>query len=351
MDETVMEQGYAREDGWPTWRKSGWTAAEFDADGNTIAFTARQLELLCALVEKTRQQGIAVTDITREVFDHPELHESFADWVRLFKEGQGLVKLRGFPVRDMPLDDIWRMYWGIGAHFGIGVSQNTHGHLQGTVTVQPSSVGQRFYATAKVAQLHSDRIDVLSLLCINQARRGGENAFVSLLKIWELIEIERPDLLPLLKAGYPQDRYNEQPEGCAPFTPYRVPIFGEVGDLRSAYFGANASLVRQEMGFSEMLTDEDREALNYLEKVKLRPELSITQTLSPGEAVFINNMELAHARTAFEDGDGPFKKRLLLRLWLQGRPKRPIPRDMRVINNPSGMLGIEPKDLPLVAAG
>jgi hypothetical protein len=67
--------------------------------------------------------------------------------------------------------------------------------------------------------------------------------------------------------------------------------------------------------------------------------------------VFINNMELAHARTAFEDGDGPFEKRLLLRLWLQGRPKRPIPRDMRVINNRSGMLGIEPKELPLVAAG
>jgi alpha-ketoglutarate-dependent taurine dioxygenase len=105
------------------------------------------------------------------------------------------------------------------------------------------------------------------------------------------------------------------------------------------------------MGFSEMLTDEDREALTYLGQVLSRPELTITQTLSPGEAVFINNMELAHARTAFEDGDGPFEKRLLLRLWLQGRPKRPIPRDMRVINNRSGMLGIEPKELPLVAAG
>jgi len=346
-----MDLDYAREDGWPTWRKSGWNAAEFDADANTIAFTPRQLELLCSLVEKTRQQGLAVTDITREVFDHPDLHETFADWVRLFKDGQGLVKLSGFPVRDLPLDDIWRMYWGIGAHFGIGVSQNTHGHLQGTVTVQPRAVGQRFYATAKVARLHSDRIDVLSLLCINQAKRGGENSFVSLLKIWELIEAERPDLLALLKAGYPQDRYNEQPEGCAPVTPYRVPVFGEVGEFRSAYFGANASLVRQEMGFAEILTDEDREALTYLEQVLSRPELSITQTLSPGEAVFINNMELAHARTAFEDGDGPFEKRLLLRLWLQGRPKRPIPRDMRVINNPSGMLGIEPKELPLAAAG
>jgi len=61
-------------------------------------------------------------------------------------------------------------------------------------------------------------------------------------------------------------------------------------------------------------------------------------------------MELVHSRTAFEDGDGPFEKRLLLRMWLQGRPVRPIPQDMRIINNPDGNLGIWPKETKLAAS-
>jgi hypothetical protein len=102
-------------------------------------------------------------------------------------------------------------------------------------------------------------------------------------------------------------------------------------------------LVHQESRFAEILTDADREALTFLDSVVNRPELQLRQMLQPGEAVFINNMEMMHSRTAFEDGDGPFDKRLLLRLWLQGRPCRPIPQDMRVIHNPDGNLGIWPK--------
>lgn len=338
-----MDKNLAREDGWPDVTKQGWSAAEFDSAAGTFDFSSDQLERLLALVDATKAKGLAVTDITREDFHDPALADAIATWVRAFKDGQGLLVLRGFPVGDRPLDDIWRMYWGIGAHFGIGVSQNTHGQLMGTVAVQPGLVGARVYGTSDIAPLHADRIDILALLCVNQAKSGGENVFVNALKVWEIIEAERPDVLALLKRGYPQHRNFEEPEGCSPVTPYRVPVFGEVGKLRSAYYGGNAMLVHQEKCFAEILTEADREALNFLESVVNRPELALQQKLQPGEAVFINNMEMMHSRTAFEDGEGPHDKRLLLRLWLQGRPCRPIPQDMRVIHNPDGNLGIWPK--------
>lgn len=338
-------------DGWPTFAKPGWTAATFDAEAATQTFSPRQLELLLELVERTKTLGLEVTGITREVFDHPELHDAFALWARAFKDGQGLLVFKGFPVRDYPVDDIWRMYWGIGTHFGIAVSQNVHGHKQGRVAVQKGLVGGRVYGTSTMAPLHSDRIDMLTLLCINKAPSGGANVFVSMLKAWEIVEQERPDILALLKRGYPAHRNFEEPAGCAPVTPYRVPIFGEVGNFRSAYYGGNAMLVHQEQHFSEILTGADREALNYLAEVMARPELALHQTLEPGEAVFINNMEMVHSRTAFEDGEQPEEKRLLLRMWLQGRPVRPIPQDMRVINNTSGMLGVQPKEVELPPQG
>lgn len=341
---------FSQEDGWPSVIKRGWNVAEYDAAAGARTFTPRQVELLLELVDKTKAMGLAVTEITREVFDHPELEADFAEWVQTFKYGQGLLQLKGFPVRERSEDDIWRMYWGIGSHFGIGVSQNTRGDLQGKVTVTPGIVTGRVYGTSAMAPLHADRIDILTLLCIDRAREGGENVFVSTLKVWELIEAERPDLFALLRRGYPQDRMGEQPPGCAPVTPYRVPIFGEAEGLRSCYLGGNASLRHQEPNFAEILSDADREALTYLAGVMTRPELCLHQMLAPGEAVFINNMELAHSRAAFVDGDGPHEKRLLLRMWLQGRPKRPIPQDMRVINNPDGNLGVWPLEKLAAAA-
>lgn len=341
---------FSKEDGWPTTVKFGWTASEFDSQAARRTITSQQLQLLVGLVEKTKDFGLSVTQITREVFNHPELESDFSEWVRSFKNGQGLLQLSGFPVHDLPEEDVWRMYWGIASHFGIAVSQNIHGHLQGKVTVQPGLVGGRVYGTSEIAPLHSDRIDILSLLCVNTAVSGGENAFISLLKVWELIEAERPDLFAILQRGFPQVRNGEQPEGCAPVTPYRVPIFGEAAGLRSCYVGGNAMLAHQQKHFAEILLDEDCEALEYLAAVMARPELQLHQMLEPGEAVFINNMELAHSRTAFVDGDEPRERRLLLRLWLQGRPVRPIPRDMRVIHNPDGSLGVLSKVTTLESA-
>jgi len=339
---------YANEDGWPDFTKRGWTPAEFDEDAATHSFSPDEVKLLLELVDRTKTLDLDTTDITRETFDHPDLHGAFADWSKRLKWGQGLLKLRGFPVGERSVDDIWRMYWGIGSHFGIGVSQNANGQILGKVAVQPDVVGFRVYGTSDMAALHSDRIDFLSLLCINKAKEGGENVFVSSLKLWETVEAERPDLFALLQRGYPQHRNGEEPEGASPVTPYRVPLFGEVAGLRSCYLGGNGGLSHQEKYFGEILDDADREALTFVRAVAARPELGIRQKLEPGEAVFINNMEMLHSRTAFVDGDEPSEKRLLLRMWLQGRPCRPIPRDMRVINNPSGMLGIEPK--PSLAA-
>jgi hypothetical protein len=48
-------------------------------------------------------------------------------------------------------------------------------------------------------------------------------------------------------------------------------------------------------------------------------------TLQPGEAYFINNYTILHARTAFDDGDTEEdRRRHLLRLWLEVPQMRPV---------------------------
>ena len=63
--------------------------------------------------------------------------------------------------------------------------------------------------------------------------------------------------------------------------------------------------------------------------------------LRPGEASFINNYEILHARTAFVDWDEPERRRLLYRLWLEGRPPRPMVPEVHLYRNRSGHMGVD----------
>jgi hypothetical protein len=68
----------------------------------------------------------------------------------------------------------------------------------------------------------------------------------------------------------------------------------------------------------------ERAIIDTFEAVTKRPGLMLEFTLQPGEAYFINNYTILHARTAFDDGDAPEDaRRHLLRLWLDA-PIRPV---------------------------
>lgn len=75
-----------------------------------------------------------------------------------------------------------------------------------------------------------------------------------------------------------------------------------------------------------------------------RPEMKFRSRLDRGEAVFFNNFEVLHSRTHFTQWEDPAKTRHLLRLWLQCDPSRPIPEDMKIWKNPSGLLGRDPDE-------
>ena len=49
------------------------------------------------------------------------------------------------------------------------------------------------------------------------------------------------------------------------------------------------------------------------------------------------------ARTGFIDRDEPAKKRLLYRLWLEGRPPRPMVPEVQLYQNRSGHMGVDPQ--------
>jgi len=331
-------------DGWPVdTTKKGWLGHEITREQISHQLTPEELPILRRLVDRCKASGKSLEQLTREDFSDPALDESLARAVRLMKTGLGLSMITGVPMQDYTLDELRILYWGIGSHFGVAVSQNLEGELMGEVRVRANKIKYRAYSKAGALDFHTDRIDILSLFSIQTAKSGGATVFKSALAVWEAVERERPDLLPILKRGFYQYRSGEQPEGEDAVTSHRVPIFGEKDGLNSCLFSANASLAMVQNFSPEPLTAEEEEALRFVDGVRNREELAFPVLLQPGEMVFLNNYELLHGREDFEDGEAAEEKRFLLRLWLQGRPGRPKPQDMIVVKNKSGLQGIDPK--------
>ena len=150
----------------------------------------------------------------------------------------------------------------------------------------------------------------------------------------------RPDLMPILYRGFPYHRRGEQPAHQPDITPYDMPVFSNV-DGRVSVF-----MVREIFGVAlrdlgRTMTPEEVEAVDLFRDMSRKVQLEAR--LEPGEAVFLNNYTVMHARSEFEDWDEPGQKRLMLRLWLDCERKvRPHVRELHVYENEGGRSGIDP---------
>jgi hypothetical protein len=91
------------------------------------------------------------------------------------------------------------------------------------------------------------------------------------------------------------------------------------------------------------LDAQQQAELACFEEAARRDEVRFEVMLKPGEASFINNYQILHARTGFVDWDEPAKKRLLYRLWLEGVPPRPMVPEVHLYQNRSGRMGVDPQ--------
>jgi hypothetical protein len=324
-----------------------------DIDVATLshAFGPAEIGVIKELMAKIRAAGTPLYDVKPEQFRHPLLDTFMLPLVDELKQGPGLVLITGFDELGDDIDD-WRLaYWGIGTYFGNQVSQSVRGDLMGDVKVKPNSIGGRLYSTPASARLHSDRIDMLTLLCVQKAKKGGESGFASSFAIRDIVARERPDVLKLMERGFRQSRNNEQPAGEPGITPYHVPVFAEKDGVQSCLLSGNCSIAHQRASVKDELSDVEIEALEYFMSVLERPEIRITVPLQRGEAVFMNNYEVLHSRDAFEDDEDPGKKRHLLRMWIEGRPPRPRVAEQTVVVNRSGRQGIDPQPEKVAADG
>ena len=257
--------------------------------------------------------------------DMPLLESKLKQIQDRLENGCGAVRLLGFPIRDVNLDIARNAFWALVRHIGTPVSQSAQGERIFSVRDAGFAADDkraRGPNSRKKLGFHTDRSDVIAFLCYKQALSGGENQLVSSVAIFNQMLDERPDLVEVLMQPYLYQRHNVDTGNELPYC--EQPIFS----IWKEKFAANMLRVLIERAYANPdtpdMSDQQREALDYIESVAERPEFHVTFTQDPGDMLFLNNWVTFHRRTEFVDHPEPELKRHLLRVWLSMPNSRAI---------------------------
>ena len=270
---------------------------------------------------------VDIAQIARDDFPLPGLAARLQAIRDEVIDGRGFAVLRGLPVARRSLRWSATAYFGIGSHLGNARSQNAHGHVLGHVRdLGRDAVNDptaRIYQTRERQTFHTDSCDIVALLCLNTARRGGDSALVSSMTIYNEMYRRRPDLLRLLFEPFATDRRGEVPAGKKPY--FEIPVFNFHKGYLSAIYARRYIESAGRFDDVAALTPHQTEALDLFDDLANDPALHLKMAFAPGDIQFVHNHTILHDRTAFEDWDEPDRKRHLLRLWLAAPAARPLP--------------------------
>lgn len=304
-----------------------WLGPEMAARSDWIdALRPAELAELHAATTGWLRSGAELGTLTREAFPLPTLAPRIAQWQRELLDGRGFVLLRGLPVAGWGRLHCAVAFFGIGAHLGRALSQNAQGHVLGHVRdlgLSSDDPNVRIYQTRERQTFHTDSADLVGLLCLQTARRGGDSALVSSTTLYNTLRARRPDLAARLFEPLATDRRGEVPAGAKPY--FEIPVFNWHAGRLSAIYQRQYIDSAQRFANAPRLGAQHVEALDLLDALTDDPALHFTMSLQPGDLQFVHNHSLLHDRTAFEDWPDPAQRRHLLRLWLAPEVARPLP--------------------------
>ncbi len=171
-------------------------------------------------------------------------------------------------------------------------------------------------------RFHTDRCDVIALLCVRNAKAGGVSKLASIPMIHNEMLRRRPDLLEELFRDYRRARPKDE-DGVFAEPHFALPVFGiREGKISSQY---SRTYVEQAQEFADVprLTAAQIAALDLL--ADIAEEVCLHSAFEAGDIQLLNNHVTYHGRTAYDDDAAHGQDRLLFRLWLATPNSRALP--------------------------
>ena len=305
-----------------------WLGSELQ-DRQDLWKTFLSLELIDDLEQAANNflsLGIDISKINPDNFPLRIFNKHLSELSIKLLDGIGFEVITGLPVYRYSAEMIAIIFCGIGAYLGDARSQNSDGHLLGHVRdigANPNDQNTRIYQTSQRQTFHTDSADVVGLLCVNEAKEGGDSLLVSAVTIFNLIVELRPDLVEYLFDPIATDRRGEVPTGELPFL--TIPPLSLKNNLLTVFYQRQYIDSAQRFSGVLKLSKKHIEALDLFDSLANNTSLHLSMRLRPGDMQFVYNHAFLHDRTGFVDWTDSSKKRHLLRLWLSMPNDRDLP--------------------------
>ena len=311
-----------------------WRAKDMaDTSQWIINLTADQIAIIDQALRSARASGATLAALTKDSFPLPGFEPLFAEVLERVENGRGVVVVRGLPALDYDKDDLRMIYWGLGLHVGVAVSQSSKGDLLGDVMnfgQDPKTSTGRGYMSSQKLGFHCDTSDIVALMVLRTAKTGGLSKICSSVAIRNEIARTWPDLLEVLYQPFYWSWKGQEPDGEPPY--YQQPIYSEHdGKFSSRDIKTHVFSAHEDNPELPPLSDKQKEAMALINELAESPEFHFAMMFEPGDIQFLNNHVTLHSRTAFEDFLEPERKRHLLRMWLSPPNSRELNPSMGAI--------------------
>ncbi|GLU48640.1 TauD/TfdA family dioxygenase [Nocardiopsis ansamitocini] len=216
----------------------------------------------------------------------------------------GFVHVRNLVDASAPEDAIVSALSFLLRDFGQVIPQNAQGDLTQVLRDRDGD-------GATELGFHCDTCDLLVLLCLQPAiRGGGMTKLASARRVHDIIGREQPRALAALREDWTFDRTGRAGQQLI-VSPI---LFTQPDGAIGCYYQTRTVRASAERSATPV-TARHWEALDVLDEVLYRPEIAFGLRLEAGELLVIRNSRVLHGRSPYTDVPGPASRRVL-RLWM-----------------------------------
>ena len=293
---------------------------------HVVVLTDADVAEVLAARDAVRHASLPLLGVGRADFPLPALGLKLARLVEDLDSHDHLV-IRGIPVHRLSEADLRLVFWGLGRHLGIPVSQDSMGRL-----IRPADTTR--------TDFHSGGSDVTALLIRDEGRT------VSLVASGRLVdEVVRrhPYLAVRLFDAWPHDRMGEHlPDERA----YRsTPLACRQDGRLSLRYDRRAIESAQRFTGVPNLAPADVALLDLVDETAASAAWRRHLALKAGDLLLANNYEVLHRHDGSTEMSGPEP----LRLWITLRHGRALPSAFTwqtpAYGETGGRGGVAPRDV------
>ena len=309
--------------------KKAWMRADIRRDDWFFPLSADCLAELRAILVELRAHPRSVEQIDPAHFEIPACRKLMRSVQAALDDGVRFAVVDRLPMDEISDAEAKALYWILSSLLARPVQQK----LTGTLVYDVHDTGKKATPGSGVRPdqtnmdqfFHNDNSynttqpEYVALLCMRPAKTGGVSQVISFYTLHNELLRAHKEVIPRLYQPFWFDRQKEylpgEPEVLS------APIFSYDGRLkvRLGLFQAKSGCTLM----NETMDEPAVTAIDTLRKIFTDEAVRFDFVMERGQIQFVNNLELCHRRTTFEDHAEPQNKRLMIRLWLRnaGAPR------------------------------